>query len=106
MQPNEPGTVEISPQEADDLWVVYNLIADRDIITAITTRQVHLDFSAKNNPKPVTLTIPICVTSTDFYKDSSTERVHGTNMDEDNEYIGSSHTLTLERQKSNHVLRE
>ncbi|KAI9086210.1 hypothetical protein K1719_031664 [Acacia pycnantha] len=100
-EPNEPGTVEIIPQEPDDLWVVCNLIADRDIVTATTTRQVHLDFSAKNKPKPVTLTIPVCVTCTDFYKDSSTVRVHGTNMDEDNEYFeyGSSHTLTLERNK-------
>ncbi|KAK4281579.1 hypothetical protein QN277_013052 [Acacia crassicarpa] len=102
-EPNEPGSVEIIPQEPDDLWMVYNLIANGDIVTANTTRKVYLGLSSstKSKPKRVTVSIPVRVSCTDFDKDSSTVRVQGTNMDEANKYIeyGSFHTLTLERNK-------
>ncbi|KAK4281578.1 hypothetical protein QN277_013051 [Acacia crassicarpa] len=96
---NQPGTVKIIPEEPDDLWVVYNLIANGDIVTADTTRKVHLE-STKSTASRVKLTIPVKVTSLDFYKDSSTVRVQGRNM-EANQYVaaGSFHTLTLEKNK-------
>lgn len=96
---NQPGTVKIIPEEPDDLWVVYNLIAPGDIITADTTRKVHLE-STKNTASRVKLTITVKVTCRVFHKDSSTLRVQGRNM-EANQYVasGSFHTLTLERNK-------
>ncbi|XP_028789636.1 protein PELOTA 1-like [Neltuma alba] len=36
---NQTGTVKIIPQEPNDLQVVYNLIATRDIVTVVTTHK-------------------------------------------------------------------
>ncbi|GFP90999.1 protein pelota 1 [Phtheirospermum japonicum] len=35
-----PGSVKIVPEEADDLWVAYNLIAEGDTVVASTVRKV------------------------------------------------------------------
>lgn len=96
---NQPGTVKIIPEESDDLWALYNLIAAGDTITADTTRKVHLE-STKNTASRVKLTLPVKVTRLHFHKDSSTVRVQGRNM-EANQFVpaGSFHTLTLERNK-------
>lgn len=36
--PDGPGSVKIIPEEADDLWVAYNLIAEGDTVLAVTVR--------------------------------------------------------------------
>ena len=97
---NQPGTVKIVPEEADDLWNCYNLIAVGDIIAAETTRKVHLE-STKSTASRVRLIIHIKVTCRDFQKDSSTVRVQGKNI-EANQFVaaGSFHTLTLEKNKA------
>ncbi|KAI9122382.1 hypothetical protein K1719_007071 [Acacia pycnantha] len=97
---NEAGTVKLTPEEPDDLWFVYNLIAPGDVIATQTTRKVHLQ-SAKNAASRVNVTLHIKVTRCDFHKDSSTVRVQGNNIDS-NPYVaaGSFHTLTLERNKA------
>ncbi|XP_028777149.1 protein PELOTA 1-like [Neltuma alba] len=96
---NQPGTVKIIPEEPDDLWVVYNLIAIGDVVTADTTRKVHLE-ATKNTASRVKVTIPVKVTRRDFQKDSSTVRVQGRNIGT-NQYVasGSFHTLTIEMNK-------
>ncbi|XP_054817098.1 protein PELOTA 1-like [Prosopis cineraria] len=96
---NQPGTVKIIPEEPDDLWVVYNLIANGDVVTADTTRKVHLE-STKNTASRVKLTIPVKVKCRDFHRDSSTVRVQGRNV-EASQYVaaGSFHTLTLEKNR-------
>ncbi|XP_058735023.1 protein PELOTA 1-like [Vicia villosa] len=96
---NQTGTVKIIAEEPDDVWLLYNLIATGDVVTAETTRKVHLE-SNKNTASRVKLTLHLKVTSRDFHKDSSTLRVHGRNL-EPNQHVaaGSFHTLTLQRNK-------
>ncbi|KAI4300380.1 hypothetical protein L6164_033766 [Bauhinia variegata] len=96
---NQPGSVKIFPEEPDDLWTVYNLIAPGDVVTSETTRKVHLEFT-KNTASRVKLSLHVKVTCREFQKDSSTVRVQGKNI-EANQYVaaGSFHTLTLERNK-------
>ncbi|CAL5194143.1 unnamed protein product [Lathyrus oleraceus] len=96
---NQTGTVKIIAEEPDDVWLLYNLITVGDVVTADTTRKVHLE-SNKNTASRVKLTLHLKVTSRDFHKDSSTLRVHGRNL-ESNQHVaaGSFHTLTLERNK-------
>lgn len=97
---NQRGTVKIIAEEPDDVWILYNLITIGDVVTADTTRKVHLE-SNKNTASRVKLTLHLKVTCRDFHKDSSTVRVHGRNL-ESNQHVaaGSFHTLTLERNKS------
>ncbi|XP_028789637.1 protein PELOTA 1-like [Neltuma alba] len=96
---NRPGTVKIIPQEPDDLWVVFNLIAKGDIVTADTTRKVRLDLNMTTASR-VKVAVTVKVTCRDFQKDSSTVCVHGRNI-EASKYVpcGSFHTLTLEMNK-------
>ncbi|CAK8543965.1 unnamed protein product [Lathyrus sativus] len=96
---NQTGTVKIIAEEPDDVWLLYNLITVGDVVTADTTRKVHLE-SNKNTASRVKLTLHLKVTCHEFHKDSSTLRVHGRNL-EPNQHVaaGSFHTLTLERNK-------
>ncbi|KAJ1378334.1 Translation release factor pelota [Sesbania bispinosa] len=99
--PNQTGTVKIIAQEPDDLWILYNLISPGDVVTAETTRKVHLESSTKSTTASrVKLTLHLKVTCRDFHKDSSTLRVQGRNLDA-NQYVaaGSFHTFTLETNK-------
>jgi protein pelota len=96
---NQRGSVKIIAEEPDDVWLLYNLITIGDVVTADTTRKVHLE-SNKNTASRVKLNLHLKVTCHDFHKDSSTLRVHGRNL-ESNQHVaaGSFHTLTLERNK-------
>ncbi|KAI8539470.1 hypothetical protein RHMOL_Rhmol09G0185700 [Rhododendron molle] len=38
--PDGPGSVKMVPDEADDLWLAYNLIAEGDTVLAVTVRKV------------------------------------------------------------------
>ncbi|KAK4403946.1 protein PELOTA 1 [Sesamum angolense] len=40
IEPDGPGSVKMVPEEADDLWVAYNLIAAGDTVMAATVRKV------------------------------------------------------------------
>lgn len=98
---NQTGTVKIIPEEPDDLWLLYNLISSGDVVSADTTRKVHLESSTKSTTASrVKLTLRLKVTCHDFHKDSSTLRVQGRNLDA-NPYVpqGSFHTFTIETNK-------
>lgn len=100
---NQTGRVKMMAEEADDVWLLYNLIFPGDVVTADTTRKVHLESGAtkkKNTTARVKLTLPVKVTCRDFHKDSSTLRVHGRTL-EPNPHVaaGSFHTLTLQTNK-------
>ncbi|KAE9585421.1 hypothetical protein Lal_00018226 [Lupinus albus] len=98
---NQTGTAKIIPEESDDLWVLYNLISQNDVVSAETTRKVHLESSNKSTTASrVKLTLHLKVTWHDFHKDSSTLRVQGRSLDA-NPYVpqGSFHTFILELNK-------
>ncbi|KAL9332027.1 hypothetical protein ACSQ67_001637 [Phaseolus vulgaris] len=98
---NQAGTVKLTAEEPDDVWVLYNLILPGDVVSADTTRKVHLDSSSKKNTASrIKLTLNLKVTSRDFHKDSSTLRLHGRNL-HSNQHVaaGSFHTLSLEPHK-------
>uniref|UniRef100_A0A5B7BUL4 Protein pelota homolog n=1 Tax=Davidia involucrata TaxID=16924 RepID=A0A5B7BUL4_DAVIN len=104
---NQPGTVNIIPEEPDDLWLAYNLISTGDIISTDTTRKIHQKSdsgdgkkSDNKNPSRVKLKLEIKITAVDYDKDSSALRVRGRNL-VSNEHIntGTFHTLELEKNK-------
>ncbi|OIW11318.1 hypothetical protein TanjilG_20467 [Lupinus angustifolius] len=98
---NQTGTAKIIPEESDDLWLLYNIISQNDVVSAETTRKVHLESSNKSTTASrVKLTLHLKVTCRDFHKDSSTLRIQGRSLDA-NPYVpqGSFHTFTLELNK-------
>ncbi|KAL1819757.1 hypothetical protein DCAR_0416066 [Daucus carota subsp. sativus] len=95
---NGAGSVKMVPEEADDLWLVYNLITKGDSVLASTVRKVLREAaSGGRDAERVKLKLEIKVESVDYDKEGSVLRIRGKNILE-NEHvkIGAFHTLELE----------
>lgn len=98
---NQPGTAKIIPEEPDDLWLLYNLIAAGDVITASTSRKVQSDGSGKaKSAMRVRINLEISIVTVDYDKASSTVRAKGKSVT-CNDYVvaGSFHTIEIERNR-------
>ncbi|XP_060184763.1 protein PELOTA 1 [Lycium barbarum] len=96
--PDGPGSVKIIPEEADDLWVAYNLIAEGDTVLAVTVRKVLREAaSGGRDAERVKLKLEIKVENVEYDKEGSALRIRGKNILE-NEHvkIGAFHTLEIE----------
>ncbi|XP_047319502.1 protein PELOTA 1 [Impatiens glandulifera] len=101
IDPNGPGSVKMVPEEADDLWLAYNLIAQGDTVTAHTFRKIQREVaSGGRDSERVKLKLEIKVESVDYDKEGSVLRLRGKNILE-NEHvkIGAFHTLEVELQR-------
>jgi protein pelota len=92
------GDVVLRPEDPEDMWHVYNLIAKNDEVKADTYRKVvstSSTGSTRSEKRKITLTLR--VQETDFDPQESTLRVKGVNVVE-NKFvkIGASHTIELE----------
>ncbi|KAF1816228.1 hypothetical protein P152DRAFT_478799 [Eremomyces bilateralis CBS 781.70] len=95
---DQTGSVTLIPEEPEDMWHIYNLIQNKDIVRASTVRRVVKETSDGSNQSSRVLTkLTIRVTSTDFDSGSSHLRVSG-QIAEANDFagLGSFHTLDLE----------
>ncbi|XP_059628682.1 protein PELOTA 1 [Cornus florida] len=93
-----PGSVKMIPQESDDLWVAYNLIAVGDTVLAVTVRKVLREAaSGGRDAERVKLKLEINVESVDYDKEGAVLRIRGKNILE-NEHvkIGAFHTLEID----------
>ncbi|KMT19530.1 hypothetical protein BVRB_1g011530 [Beta vulgaris subsp. vulgaris] len=93
-----PGSVKMIPDEADDMWIAYNLITKGDYIHALTVRKVMREASSgRKDVERVKLELEIKVEAVDYEKEASLIRLRGKNTSE-NEHvkIGAHHTLELE----------
>ncbi|VAH37506.1 unnamed protein product [Triticum turgidum subsp. durum] len=95
---NGPGSAKLLPEEEDDLWHAYNLIAVGDSLQAVTVRKVLRDSaSGGRDAERVKLKLEIVVESVDYDKEGNVLRVRGKNITEnDHVKIGQFHTLELE----------
>ncbi|KVI04461.1 eRF1 domain 1/Pelota-like protein [Cynara cardunculus var. scolymus] len=94
--PDGPGSVKMIPDESDDLWVAYNLIAPGDTIMAVTVRKVLREAaSGSREAERVKLKLEIKVENVDYDKEGAVLRIRGKNILE-NEHIGAFHTLEIE----------
>lgn len=96
--PDGPGSVKMVPEEADDLWLAYNLIATGDTVLAVTVRKVlRQAASGGRDAERVKLKLEIKVEAVDYDKEGSVLRIRGKNILE-NEHvkIGAFHTLEIE----------
>ncbi|XP_073020833.1 protein PELOTA 1 [Primulina eburnea] len=95
---NGPGSVKMVPEEADDLWLAYNLISEGDSVLAVTVRKVLREAaSGGRDAERVKLKLEIKVEGIEYDKEGSVLRIRGKNILE-NEHvkIGAFHTLEVE----------
>jgi protein pelota len=86
------------PEEADDLWLGYNLIVEGDSVLAVTVRKVLREAaSGGRDAERVKLKLEIKVEAVEYDKEGSVLRIRGKNILE-NEHvkIGAFHTLEIE----------
>ncbi|KAL7109088.1 hypothetical protein ACP275_06G153500 [Erythranthe tilingii] len=92
------GSVKMIPEEADDLWVTYNLIVQGDTVMAVTVRKVLREAaSGGRDAERVKLKLEIKVEAVEYDQEGSVLRIRGKNILE-NEHvkIGAFHTLEIE----------
>ncbi|CAI9091426.1 OLC1v1026460C2 [Oldenlandia corymbosa var. corymbosa] len=96
--PDGPGSVKMVAEEADDLWIAYNLIAAGDSVLAVTVRKVLRETaSGDRDSERVKLKLEIVVETMEYDKEGSALRIRGKNVLE-NEHvkIGAFHTLEID----------
>ncbi|XP_049342646.1 protein PELOTA 1-like [Solanum verrucosum] len=111
---NSTSTITIIPEKPNDLWLLFNLIANDDVVFATTTRKIQFsshstknrkiqfssDSTKKKSSSRVQVQLEIKITNVDYAKDCSIIRVRGKTITS-NEYVnpGTFHTLELETKK-------
>ncbi|XP_052737471.1 protein pelota isoform X1 [Bicyclus anynana] len=92
------GCIALVPEEPEDMWHAYNLIAKGDVVTASTVRKVQTESSTgSSTSNRVRTTLTIRVETIDFDTQACVLRLKGRNIVE-NQYVkmGAYHTLDLE----------
>jgi len=80
----------------EDLWHVYALVREGDIVSAVTHRKVVREGAKGNESETLRLKLAVKVESVDFDADGQEIRLKGRNLTE-NEHVklGAYHTLVL-----------
>ncbi|KAL1452797.1 hypothetical protein WDU94_006992 [Cyamophila willieti] len=92
------GVVVLVPEESEDMWHAYNLIAEGDSVRASTIRKVQNESNTGSSTSSrVRTMLTISVESIDFDTQACVLRLKGRNIQE-NQYVklGAYHTLDLE----------
>ncbi|KAI9584004.1 protein pelota [Glossina fuscipes] len=92
------GTVVLIPEESEDMWHAYNLVAEGDSVRSTTIRKVQNETATGSSTSSrVRTTLTISVESIDFDTQACVLRLKGRNIVE-NQYVkmGAYHTLDLE----------
>lgn len=95
---NGKGHVGLIPEEAEDMWHAYNLVAPKDLIRSTTIRRVQQESATgSTSSNKIRTTLTIRVETTDFDIQACVLRVKGRNVEE-NQYVkmGQYHTIDLE----------
>lgn len=95
---NNDGAVTLIPDEAEDMWHAYNLVAVGDTLKSTTIRKVQNESSTGSvSASKVRTVLTIAVETIDFDTQACVLRVKGRNIQE-NQYVkmGAYHTLDLE----------
>jgi len=95
---NGKGQVGLIPEEPEDMWHAYNLVANRDLLKSTTIRKVQTESATgSTSSNKIRTTLTIQVEATDFDIQACVLRVKGRNVEE-NQYVkmGQYHTIDLE----------
>ncbi|EDW63381.1 protein pelota [Drosophila novamexicana] len=92
------GNVTLVPEEPEDMWHAYNLIAEGDSVRSTTIRKVQNETATGSSTSSrVRTTLTIAVEAIDFDTQACVLRLKGRNIEE-NQFVkmGAYHTLDLE----------
>lgn len=92
------GSITIIPEEPEDMWHAYNIIAEGDAVRASTVRKVQNESATGSSTSHrVRTVLTIKVETIDFDTQACVLRLKGRNVEE-NQYVkmGAYHTLDLE----------
>ena len=94
------GEIKLVPENLDDIWHLYNVIDEKDLIRAITYRtdeQKDDKIRSKKSEKK-RMKLGIRVSEVKFHEFSDRLRIHGT-IEEGPQELGSFHTLNIDSEK-------
>ena len=95
---NYEGTIHFTPDDADDIWTLYNLIEVGDRVESPTSRKVVVGESGSSDThKRITLVLAVDVEKSEVDLHNGILRVNGKNVKE-NQWVklGSYHTIEIE----------
>lgn len=92
------GEISLLPEEIEDLWQAYNLLALHDSVSATTFRKLTKESSTGSvDSQRVKINLTIRVATIDFDPEGGELRLGGTTLSEhESVRLGSHHTLALE----------
>ena len=107
---DKPGTVRLTPEDREDIYALYTLIAPGDLVETTTFRKVAInDASTSKNSEMSKIRMTLCVRveKVDVDLQSASMRINGRNTTE-SEWVkqGAYHTLDIELDRSLKVTKE
>jgi protein pelota len=94
------GTMKLIPDDADDLWMLYNVIRPGDMVRAMTTRQIRMDDvgSRPSEGKRVSMRLALRVNRVSYQSENDRLRIGGYIIEAPEKYalLGSHHTINLD----------
>lgn len=102
------GSVVLVPEEAEDMWHAYNLIAVGDRLRSTTIRRVQTESTTGSvSSNKVRTTLAIAVEGIEFDTQACMLRIKGRNVEE-NQYVkmGAYHTIDLELNRKFTLIKE
>ena len=97
IQKDGRGSIKLLPQEPDDIWHLYHLLAPGDLLTASTYRKLTTTSSTgSTSSSKVRVRLTLLIETIEYDASTSMLRVKGTNREE-NEHVklGQYHTMDL-----------
>jgi len=97
------GPIKMVPEEGEDMWHLYNLVAEGDRVTAVTFRNVQRETGGGTGVESnrMKLTLKINVEKIEYDADVQQLRLRGKVLTEsDHVRMGSYHTLEVEPQRA------
>jgi protein pelota len=96
------GEIKLVPENLDDIWHLYNVIEEGDLVRAVTfrTQEQKGDKIRSKKPEKRKMKLGIRVEKIGFHEFSDRLRVHGV-IEEGPQDIGSYHTLNIDLDKMN-----
>ena len=91
------GTIKVEINDLNDLWNLYNIIEENDILFSKTMREIKYDEPARPSSRRVAINIGLKVLKTSFDRQLNRLRVHGLIIQAPEKYAiqGSHHTISL-----------
>ncbi|CAL5227732.1 g10747 [Coccomyxa viridis] len=94
------GHAKLVPEEAEDMWHVYNLVRAGDKVTAVTFRKIAVHGAGGSESERVKIKLAISVEAVDFDPEGASLRLRGKNLTEtEHVKLGAYHTVELEPQR-------